>query len=99
MARQKSTQPPLANGHAKMNGSTSPASSSFQDEPLAIIGMAFRFPQEASSEEGLWNMLMSKRNAMTEFPPDRANIASFYHQDLNRPDTVSMYTERGIELY
>ncbi|TGJ79824.1 hypothetical protein E0Z10_g8943 [Xylaria hypoxylon] len=50
-----------------------------EQEPIAICGLALKFPQDASSEEGFWAMLLDKRSAMTEFPPERLNINSFYH--------------------
>lgn len=59
-----------------------------QPEPLAIIGMAFEFPQEATSEDAFWQMLCEGRSASTEFPPDRLNINAFYHPDQDRPSTV-----------
>ena len=37
-------------------------------QSIAIIGLSLKFPQEASSAEGFWDMLMGKRCAMTEVP-------------------------------
>lgn len=48
-------------------------------EPIAVCGLSLRFPQDASSEKGFWAMLLEKRNAMTEYPPDRLNVDAFYH--------------------
>lgn len=57
--------------------------------PLAIIGLAFEFPQEATSVESFWQMLCDGRSASTDFPQDRLNIDAFYHPDESRQSTVS----------
>ena len=49
-------------------------------EPIAIIGFALKFPQDAVSPGQFWKMLMEKRCATTEFPPSRMNIDAFYDQ-------------------
>ncbi|KAI1299034.1 hypothetical protein F5Y03DRAFT_254380 [Xylaria venustula] len=58
-------------------------------EPMAIIGFSIRFPQEAISPGGLWDILVQGRSVMTEVPPDRFNIDGFYHPDSARHDTIS----------
>lgn len=58
--------------------------------PLAVIGMSFRFPQEATSATEFWKMLLEKRCASTETPPDRFNIDAHYHPDRNRPESTSV---------
>ena len=57
-------------------------------EPIAVVGLSLRFPQDATSSESLWNMLMEGRCAMTEVPEDRWNLVSFYHPDAERKDSV-----------
>lgn len=59
-------------------------------EPIAIIGFSLKFPGEASSSEGFWDMLEGGRNAMTEFPADRINLQGHYHHDNSRLDEVSL---------
>lgn len=56
--------------------------------PLAIVGMAFEFPDDAVSAEGFWNMLQAGRSASKEFPPDRIHIDAYYHPDGTRPSSV-----------
>ncbi|KAI0107024.1 hypothetical protein GGR51DRAFT_559712 [Nemania sp. FL0031] len=58
-------------------------------EPMAIIGFSVRFPQEAVSPEGFWDVLLQGRSVMTEVPPDRFNINGFYHPDPSRHDTIN----------
>jgi acyl transferase domain-containing protein len=59
-------------------------------EPIAIIGLAARFPQDASCPTAFWDMLQAGRSAMTEVPSDRFNIDSFYHPDGDRLDTLNV---------
>ncbi|KAI0553284.1 lovastatin nonaketide synthase [Xylaria curta] len=58
--------------------------------PLAIVGMAFNFPQDATSQESFWEMIRQGRCASTEFPPDRLAIDSFYHPDDKRASSLPL---------
>lgn len=59
-----------------------------QLEPIAVVGVALKFPQDATSPAGFWKMMEEKRCAMTEWPSDRINLNAFYHTDNERRDTV-----------
>ena len=59
-------------------------------ESVAIIGMSFGFPQDATSSEPFWRMLMEQRNTATNFPTDRLNVDAMYHPDGNRRGQVSV---------
>ena len=65
--------------------------------PIAVIGMACRFPGDATSPEKLWDMLVNARNAWSEFPEDRINIEGFYHPSGNRAGSVS-YALNALKL-
>ncbi len=57
-------------------------------EPIAIVGMAFKFPQGAEDPETLWEMLAGKQCAATTFPKDRFDIDAFWHPDTKRQNIV-----------
>lgn len=58
------------------------------DQPIAVIGMALRFPQDATSPEKFWEMLIDGRSARTEVPKERYNVDSHYRSDSSLPETV-----------
>lgn len=58
-------------------------------EPIAIIGLSLRFPQDATSPQEFWNMLVEKRSAMSDVPTDRFNVKAFYEPGEHKPGAVS----------
>ncbi|KAF1981618.1 hypothetical protein K402DRAFT_425261 [Aulographum hederae CBS 113979] len=73
-----------ANGNGAQNGHNSG-----KDYPIAIVGMACRFPQDAENNEKLWDMMDKGRSASTEFPADRFNIDAHWHPDPAHGGTTS----------
>ncbi|KAJ6127372.1 hypothetical protein N7523_002984 [Penicillium sp. IBT 18751x] len=59
-------------------------------KPLAIVGLSFRLPEDAVTPEAFWEMIMSRRCAMTEFPQDRLNIDAHYRPVTERLDSLSI---------
>jgi hypothetical protein len=45
--------------------------------PIAVVGMALTFPQDATSPEAFWEMLKEGRSALSEIPNDRLNRDAF----------------------
>jgi acyl transferase domain-containing protein len=80
------SQAAATNGHGQ---STETSLQNDKSMPIAIIGMACRFPGEATNVENFWNMLTSKRDAWTEVPKERFNVDAFYHPDPDRNGSVS----------
>lgn len=60
-------------------------------ESVAIIGLALKFPQDATSPDSFWEMLINGRSAMTEVPSDRFKIDSFYNANGGKTGTVSSH--------
>ncbi|OLN85715.1 Lovastatin diketide synthase LovF 13 [Colletotrichum chlorophyti] len=58
-------------------------------EDIAIVGMACRFPGKATSPEKLWQMMVDKESAWSEFPEDRLNIDGYYHPSGDRQGSIS----------
>ena len=67
--------------------------------PIAIIGLAFEFPQEATSAEAFWEMLCEGRSSDTKFPQNRLNIDAFYHPDGSRPSSVSHPSLTNLDVH
>ncbi|OTA67063.1 putative polyketide synthase [Hypoxylon sp. EC38] len=65
-------------------------------DPIAICGFSIKFPQDATSPEAFWKMLIGKRCAMTEFPLNRLNTRGFNHKE-NRSNTFQLRGGHFIE--
>lgn len=60
-----------------------------QDEPIAIIGTACRFPGGADSPSKLWELLRSPHDLSQPVPADRFDSTSFFHTDGSHHGTTN----------
>ena len=62
-------------------------------EPIAVVGLALKFPGDADSEDGLWRVLMEKKCTMTEWPADRLNVDAFYSPSRKEKSSVRPFIQ------
>ncbi len=62
-------------------------------EPIAIVGMACRFPGGANSPDAYWKMLRDGVDTIQEIPAERWDVERFYDADRNAPGKA--YTRQG----
>ncbi|MDE5123997.1 MAG: polyketide synthase, partial [Trichodesmium sp. St19_bin1] len=62
---------------------------STKTEPIAVVGMACRFPGGANSPQKLWQLLSDGVDAITEIPPQRWNVDKYYDPNPETPGKMS----------
>ncbi|PTL76608.1 type I polyketide synthase [Vitiosangium sp. GDMCC 1.1324] len=64
------------------------ASAAVGQEPIAVIGLACRFPG-APDAAAFWRLLREGVDAVTEVPPERWNLDAFYDADPSVPGKMN----------
>ena len=54
-------------------------------EPIAIVGMAFRFPGGANDPDAYWKLLRDGVDAISEIPPERWDVEAYYDPEPSTP--------------
>ncbi len=60
-----------------------------QTEPIAIVGMACRFPGGANNPEAFWDLLRSGTDAVQEVPASRWSINDYFDPNPDAPGKMS----------
>ncbi len=60
--------------------------------PIAIVGLAGRFPGDAANPSKLFELCAAGKDAWSEVPLSKFNHEAFYHPDQSRNGAVSMAT-------
>ena len=62
-------------------------------EPIAVIGMACRFPGQNNTPAQFWNNLVAGKSAIDDIPEERWIIEKYYSHDAKK--TGTMYSKKG----
>ena len=67
--------------------------------PLAIVGMACRFPGGVKDVASYWELLIHRRSGIEEIPPDRWDWRKFYHPNPEVPGYMTTKWGGFIDEY
>ena len=77
-------------GHTQPNTSKVDFTEAHEDkaEPIAIIDLDLKLPQDAAALEGFCEMRKNGRSALTEVPKDWYKLDAFHHPESDRAGIV-----------
>ncbi|MFE3312938.1 type I polyketide synthase, partial [Embleya sp. NPDC059213] len=86
LARHLGTELPGAQPVVVAAANPTPAAGA--DDPIAIVGMACRFPGDVRSADDLWRLVARGGDAISEFPANRGwDLAGLFHSNPEHPGT------------
>lgn len=62
-------------------------------EPIAIVGMACRFPGGVANLDDFWSLMADGRDGIVDIPADRLDLEKFYDARADAPGKI--YVRRG----
>jgi acyl transferase domain-containing protein/NADP-dependent 3-hydroxy acid dehydrogenase YdfG/acyl carrier protein/ubiquinone/menaquinone biosynthesis C-methylase UbiE len=65
-------------------------------EPLAVIGVGCRFPGGVNGPDGMWDLLLERRDGTSEIPAERWSQSAFYFPEPS-PGTTQITRMGAIE--
>ncbi|KAL8676982.1 MAG: hypothetical protein Q9186_006557 [Xanthomendoza sp. 1 TL-2023] len=63
--------------------------------PIAVVGLAGRFPGNATTPQNLWEMCCHGESAWSEIPTDRMNATAYFHPN---PSKSGCFNSRGAHF-
>ena len=77
-----------AQDYHQMNGGAKKPASLSTVVPIAIVGLAGRFPGDATNVKSLWDMCCQGRSAWSEVPKDRFTAEAYFHPNPSKSGCV-----------
>nr|ABB88522.1 polyketide synthase type I [Streptomyces aculeolatus] len=88
----------LLGDRAESAATAPPPAAAAANEPIAIVGMACRYPGGVTSPDDLWQLVATGRDAVTGFPTNRGwGLHTLFHPDPDHPGTS--YARHGGFLH
>ena len=82
---------PTVNGtqdYSQKNGVIEKVARLPEPAPIAIVGLAGRFPGEATDARKLWDMCYQGKSAWSEVPKDRIKAEAYFHPNYSKSGCV-----------